>query len=377
MGSFSLKDQLFNKQKVTQLALEIKKVHPSFAHNEFITHVCKHFPELELKQRIEHIATSLHIYLPETYEDALAIILAALPSPLDETKNDNDFGDFIYAPYATYISRYGCISAYLHESLDALKQITMRFSVEDAIRTFINTFPGETMKMLKIWSVDTNYHVRRLASEGTRPKLPWAKKINILYSDSLPILHNLYTDKTRYVTRSVANHLNDISKINPQWVIDILKKWQQTKKQTEKEMSYIMRHALRTLIKQGNKEAMNLLGIRSVPELKSIKLKMQNITISMGTHLDFTLSFLSSKQQRLIIDYSIIFLTKNNTRSQKVFKLKSIDAKKNEVIQIHKKHLMRQFMTTRTLYAGTHTLTIQINGDEVAQSNFELVNQST
>ena len=153
-------------------------------------------------------------YLPADYAEAVNILLKALPEPLNENRTDDDFGDFIYAPYSDFVAHYGCIEANLAFSLAALKEMTKRFSAEDAIRYFINAFPKETLKTLYAWTSDSNYHVRRLCSEGTRPKLPWSQKINIPPEDALPILHALFADKTRYVTRSVANHLNDIAKIH-------------------------------------------------------------------------------------------------------------------------------------------------------------------
>jgi 3-methyladenine DNA glycosylase AlkC len=263
-----LKDRLFNQAKVKQIADEIQRVYPQFDKNSFAERIVERFPHLELKERIAWISENLHAFLPTDYREATSILLASLPPPNDNTKTDNDFGDFIYAPYAEFVARNGVTKKDLYFSLAALKEITMRFSVEDAIRRFINAFPKETMQELQKWSNDSHYHVRRLTSEGTRPKLPWSQKIIIAPEQAIPILDNLFSDKTRYVTRSVANHINDISKSDPKLAITTLQRWQKSGKQNPKEMNYVINHALRTLIKQGNKDAMKFLHFSTSPEVE-------------------------------------------------------------------------------------------------------------
>ena len=233
---FFLKDELFNPKKVHLLASELKSVYPPFQQKEFESEVVSAFVELELKARITHIAKMLKKYLSNDYETAVNIILKALPPELDPTLNDDDFGDFIYAPYGEFVMLYGCNEEYLELSLDALAEITKRFSVEFAIRDFINAFPKESLAMLKRCALSKNYHQRRLASEGLRPKLPWAKRLTIDYHEPLELLELLYGDQTRYVTRSVANHLNDIAKVDAPLVLETLKRWRASKKQSQKEM---------------------------------------------------------------------------------------------------------------------------------------------
>lgn len=216
---FSLKDFLFNPEKVNKIAHEIKKVYPAFNQKLFVTTTLKKFPQLELKARISWIRENLKNFLPDDYRKAVNILLKALPAPNDNTLTDNDFGEFIYAPYTDFVAQYGLAPQDLSFSLNAIREMTQRFSAEDSIRYFINAHPTQTLKELLKWSRDKHYHVRRLTSEGTRPKLPWAQKINISAHQALPILNNLFYDKARYVTRSVANHMNDISKAHPDLVL--------------------------------------------------------------------------------------------------------------------------------------------------------------
>lgn len=369
---FSLKDHLFNPKKIEQITNEIFQVYPQFEKEKFTKEVVSQFPKLELKDRIYHITTCLKKYLPQQYADAVEILIQSLPEPCNPNLKDDDFGDFIYAPYNHFVAVYGCNKENLNFSLNALEELTTRFSAEDAIRYFINAFPEETMEKMKEWSKHKHYHVRRLATEGSRPKLPWCQKINITIESPIPILDNLYSDSTRYVTRSVANHLNDISKTHPALVIQKLKKWKSEKKQSPKELDFIIRHSLRTLIKKGDVSALELIGIKENPLIEVSLLKFSE-QVKMNTHLLFEFEIKAKENTTLLIDYIISFQNKKGEmNSRKVFKLKQVTLEKNETITISKKHLMRQFMTTRTLYQGKHKLEIQVNGKKFLNKIFDL-----
>jgi 3-methyladenine DNA glycosylase AlkC len=199
----------------------------------------------------------LEASLPGDYRRAVNVLLRSLPAPCDPALSDGDFGDFIYAPYAEYVARHGCTREDLTFSLAALRELTTRFSVEDAIRTFINACPTETLMTLMEWTADEHYHVRRLCSEGTRPKLPWAKRLTTPVGYAVPLLDRLYCDTTRFVTRSVANHVNDIAKLDPDMAVDTLRRWKDSGQQGLREMDYVVRHATRSLIKQGNPRPWN------------------------------------------------------------------------------------------------------------------------
>lgn len=370
---FSLKDHLFNRVKIEKIAEEIVSVYPDFEKDQFINSVIQKFPELELKARIYHITDCLKAHLPQDFKSAVEVLLKSLPAPCDPNLNDDDFGDFIYAPYNHFIAIYGCRKTYLSFSLNALEELTTRFSAEDAIRYFINAFPEETLQKMNQWAKHAHYHVRRLASEGSRPKLPWCQKISISIDKPLGILEQLYSDSTRYVTRSVANHLNDIAKVQPDLVISTLKKWSKAKKQDPKEMDFIVRHALRTLIKKGNNQALALIGIQQNPDIK-ISLLQSTKKVKMNSHLMFEVELAAKEDCKLLIDYIIYFQNKKGElTSQKVFKWKQLSLNQNESSIIAKKHLMRQFMTTRTLYTGKHKLEFQVNGKVLLKTDFELL----
>jgi 3-methyladenine DNA glycosylase AlkC len=369
-----LKDILFNKTKVAQLADEITQHYPSFRKNDFIHEVVSQFSQLELKQRISWISQCLRKYLPPDYKDAVKIILKSLPQSNNPNLTDDDFGDFIHAPYADFIAKYGCNKPDLQLSFHALKEITQRFSAEDAIRYFINAFPNETMVELLKWSKDSHYHVRRLVSEGTRPKLPWSQKISIDAKEAIPLLDNLFSDKTRFVTRSVANHLNDISKTNPDLVLEVLKKWQVSGKQDVAEMNFINKHSLRTLIKKGYAPAFSFLQFSQKVDVKLSNFKIENDLVKIGSALTFSFSLTAAKDENLLIDYGIFFQNKKGEmNSKKVFKLKKININKNQTIYIQKAHPMREHMTTRTIYPGKHKVEIQINGNVFISEIFQIV----
>ncbi|NBV83601.1 DNA alkylation repair protein [bacterium] len=372
-NSFSLKDQLFNRSKVSHIAHEIHAVYPAFKRDSFIEQVVARFPDLELKQRISWIAESLTPFLPGDFVHAMDILLRALPPECDPTRSDDDFGDFIYAPYSEFVVKNGCNSTHLFRSLQALRTITTRFSAEDAIRYFINDFPEETMDQLSVWARDPHYHVRRLASEGTRPKLPWSPKIAIDPLRPLPILDCLFADRTRYVTRSVANHLNDLSKTHPDLVISRLNQWQQSGQQSSKEMAFIIRHALRTLIKQGYSSAIEFLGVSPTPQITLSEFQVVTTRVKMGDSVHFKCTILSHSTERLIVDYRILFQSKTGTLSnKKVYKWKQFELQTDTTATIEKRHPLRANMTTRALYPGRHVIELIINGTVMAQQEFDL-----
>lgn len=369
--SFSLKDQLFNPKKIADLATRLSEAWADFPATAFNARIVDALPRLELKERIDHIAESLHEALPADYPGALSILLRSLPPELDPTLTDNDFGNFIYAPYSAFVARYGCSAEHLDKSLAALKDMTKRFSAEWPIRDFINAFPQETMAFLTACAQDDHYHVRRLASEGTRPKLPWAQKLNLDYQAAMPLLDQLSADSTRFVTRSVANHLNDVSKIDPELVVATLKRWRKSGRQGEKELVYMCQHALRTLVKKGDPGALTLLGFGGTPEVEVQELKGHRPVVKVGEAFEFSLRLKSLEKQNLVVDYRMDFASEGKKRGQKVFKLKALKLTKGEVWQTHKKHPMR-LMTTRRLYVGEHEITLLINGQAYGSLTFEL-----
>ncbi|SMP39755.1 3-methyladenine DNA glycosylase AlkC [Neorhodopirellula lusitana] len=370
--TFSLKDQLFNAERIGYLAGLFADADASFDRVGFQKRANRGLKNLELKQRIVHIAQALETCLDPDFRIAAKQILGALPPPLDPKRTDDDFGDFIFAPLGEWVVRNGLSQQYLRQSLRTLKQLTMRFSMEDAIRYFINAFPDITYTELEKWSLDSNYHVRRLVSEGTRPRLPWSGRLQTDPARPLTLLDRLHADSTRYVTRSVANHLNDLVKTEPLVVLDQLVRWQQLDLQDTNELTWMTRHALRTLVKAGNPDALKLLGFRTSPKIEVLNFQVAPFQVKPGEAIHFGFDINGLRSESLLIDYVIDFVKANGTRSPKVHKIKQINIERGETIRIEKRHPFRANATTFTLYPGTHRLTLQINGKAYGTLTFEM-----
>ena len=359
-----LKDILLNRTSVSKLSHTIKEVYESLDEDLFIDEVLSEFNNLELKGRVHWISIVLRKYLPDSYEVAVTILLKSLD-------NIENVGMFAFASYPDFVAHNGCNEENLELSLYMLGEFTKNFSAECAIRFFINMFPEETYLKMEEWSYSKNVHQRRLASEGLRPKLPWAKGITFdMYKGILP-LYNLYYDNERYVTRSVANHLNDISKIDPLLVLDALSKWKKSKKQNKKEMEYIISHSLRSLVKKGHKETLEFLGYNYSPNITVTNLNILNPKINIGESINFSFNIKAVEDELLVIDYFIVYPMSNNKKSKKVFKIKKLLLNKGKDIDITKKQTFR-VMTTKKLYSGEYSLIIQINGKEFGEEKFHI-----
>ncbi|MDB9808842.1 DNA alkylation repair protein [Yoonia sp.] len=365
----SLADLLFNETSLHLLADGFERA-GVFSAKPFVSQTLKAFPTLALKARINHIAEHLSKSLPSDFLAAKEAIEAAMPAPLDPTKTDNDFGHFIYAPLGIYVENHGLVG-HFESSLDLLEQITQRFSMEFSLRAFLNHDAAATLARAKAWTLHESYHVRRLASEGTRPKLPWGQNVGLSVQDTLPILDALHNDPTRFVTRSVANHLNDITKDDPSAVIERLTNWQKTAKQSAPELTWMRKHALRTLVKSGHAGAMTHLGYTPDVAINAAKINIPN-EIAFGDKPIIACEFTPETDAPLIVDYVIDFMKSNGKTAPKTFKMKVLDGKANKTIQLEKAHHFDNTATTFKLYAGAHKIHLQINGRIVASQAFSL-----
>ncbi|MGD9295686.1 MAG: hypothetical protein PVI41_12465, partial [Roseobacter sp.] len=229
----------------------------------------------------------------------------------------------------------------------------------------------ETLSALEGWARDPNYHVRRLVSEGTRPKLPWAKAVSLAPDQTLPLLDLLHADPTRYVTRSVANHMNDLTKTVPDLALARLSRWREAGLQEPDENAWMTRHALRTLIKSGHAEALEILGYRSdVPV--SARLTLEKDKVALGDILRFHCTVYSDVAVPILVDYRIVFARPDGRTAQKVFKLKQGHAGPDSALTVRKAHKIKADATTFTWHPGAHQLILQVNGVDRATQNFEL-----
>lgn len=371
-SSFSLKDQLFNRGRIEFLASLLAKAVPKFDRDGFVRQAMDGLSELELKQRIVHLAECLEDHLATDFRTAAAQIVDSLPPPLDPGRRDDDFGDFIFAPLGAFVARRGFRRRHLRRSLQTLRELTMRFSMEDSIRCFLDEWPDETFSVLETWAADSHYHVRRLVSEGTRPRLPWSRRLSVDPHRALQLLDRLHADPTRYVTRSVANHLNDLSKSEPLTVIQTLQRWKKQRQQKPAELEWMTRHALRTLIKQGDAKAMKLLGYRTRPQVTVSEFQVRPERITAGEGVEICFQVQAERRERLMIDYVVDFAKAGGRRSTRVHKLKSLNLMAGQAESVSKRHIFKANATTYRLYAGIHHITLQINGRPADTASFEL-----
>ena len=368
---FSLKDHLFNEQTVGQLAAEFAAGVAGFDADRFAAEALSGFPERELMARMDWMADCLEGQLASDFATMADQLQSALPDQLDLAKTDDDFGHFIHATPGILAVRHGLETDRVR-AMALLYEATQRFSMEFYIRAFINRWPDETLAELAAWSGDGNYHVRRLVSEGTRPRLPWAMNVVLTPEQTFPLLDLLHADSTRYVTRSVANHLNDLSKIVPDEVLERLAQWFVDRKQDANELAWMRRHALRTLIKQGHEGAMAALGYRGDAPVTA-QIVMAQASVKMGDALAFEVVLNSDQDVPVLVDYRVDFMRAGGKRAEKVFKLKATELRAGKALKVKKAHRFKADATTFTLYEGTHRIIAQVNGRDVAEVSFDLL----
>ena len=364
-----MKDMI-DRPLVAQIADRIAVVHPAFDRDGFVRLVTAELESLELKQRFAWVADKLREYLPDDYPAALGILVEILDDADGRFEPIQDAG-FRLLPIPTFVYHHGL--DHLEESLDAIYIITRHTSCEGAIRPYIIHHPGATLARLQQWALDENEHVRRLVSEGSRPRLPWWPQLSDLIADPAPtlaLLERLKDDPSLYVRRSVANHLNDISKDHPERLLARMEAWAIG---ANDERFWLINHALRTLVKRGDQRALTILGYGS-PAVELIDLKLAPSILTFGEELvfSFRLRNLEDEPQNLMIDFVMHFRKANGLTAPKVFKLKKIQLPARETATIRKRFAIRP-ISTRKYYPGRQRLEIQVNGRLLGGAAFELV----
>jgi 3-methyladenine DNA glycosylase AlkC len=241
------------------------------------------------------------------------------------------------------------------------------------VRPFIVKYPDEMMKQMLVWSKHTHWGVRRLASEGCRPRLPWAMALPNLKENPapiFPILENLKNDPSRFVRLSVANNLNDIAKDHPQTVLDLAKRW----KGESEEVDWIIKHGCRTLLKQGHPEVMELFGFDPVKGVCIENFQISSPEVKIGDSLEFSFNLLNNNDRKagIRLEYGIYYQKANGTLAKKVHKISEKEYTGNSTTQITRKHSFR-VVTTRKFHPGLHQVAVIINGNEFEKHNFELI----
>jgi 3-methyladenine DNA glycosylase AlkC len=338
----------------------ISAVFPDFDSRSFIKAALEGYDDLELLPRGWKIARALRPYLPLHYPDAANILIASLGPKLDKTE-DHGMTPFLYLPYSCFVAEYGL--DHFEESMAAQYEITQRFTAEFSIRPFIDKYPDATLARLRIWATDPSPHVRRLVSEGTRPRLPWAPRLRAFETDPRPVLallEMLKDDPELYVRRSVANHLNDIGKDHPDLLIQTVTRWL---KDASDERRWVVNHALRSAVKRAEAGALKVLGFGRDAKVKihNATVKPQRVAIGGAIEIAFELKNSGPTTQRILVDFRIHFVKANGSASAKVFKLKTVEVAPKETVRLSKKVSLRE-MTTRKHYPGVHKVDAVLNG---------------
>jgi len=356
----ALKD-IFNAERIHHIADEAIGVFPAFNRKRFLALTLNRLNDLSLMARLRLVAESLHAVLPGDYCANLSVLRDLAP------RLNNGF---VTMALPEYVALYGADD--FSASMEALKFFTTFGSSEFAIRHFLRRDFSRTLLVMTAWSQDENEHVRRLASEGSRPRLPWSFLLPQLVFDPsplAPILDNLKADPSPYVRRSVANCLNDITKDNPEWALKRIENWPLEEKAT----AWIAKHALRSLIKKGDRRALAVIGAGETAEVTLHGLKVTPKATMLGERItiSFELRSTSDSTQRLVVDYAIHYVKSSGAISAKVFKLKTLTLHGRSSARLSKTQLIANF-TTRTHYAGRHDIDIFVNGQMYGRTSFDL-----
>jgi 3-methyladenine DNA glycosylase AlkC len=364
-----LKDH-FGPEVPARIADMILQVEPAFPRQAFLAAALDGYDELELTPRARHIARTLARHLPQNYERAIETLLASLGPKLEQPELTG-MEAFLYLPHVFFVAEFG--ADHFEASMRAQYELTQRFTAENSIRVFLERYPERTLDRLRIWALDPNVHVRRLVSEGTRPRLPWAPRLRAFQDDPRPVLELLELlkdDPELYVRRSVANNLNDIGKDNPSALIETCRRWL---RHASPERRRLVRHALRSAVKRAEPEALELLGFGAAAAVSVREVEISPAVVPIGESVTISVELEndSSATQRLLVDLRVQFVKANGKPSPKVFKLKELELPASESARLTKTISLAQH-TTRTHYPGLHRVELLVNGGARDAGTFEV-----
>jgi len=365
--SYLLKD-LYSPAFYNRLTTALASTLPGFDRQKFLKEIfIEDFSSKELKERMKHTSKVLYGFLPADYPETIEIIKKTIEE-LRKKGIGEDGLAYMFLP--DYLETYGI--DYFDESVEALEFVTQFVSCEFAVRPFILKYGDRMIAKMQEWSLHESHKVRRLASEGSRPRLPWAMGIPFLKNDPgsiLPILENLKCDSSEYVRRSVANSLNDIAKDHPNIVLDFAKSWSGLSIETDA----IIKHGCRTLLKQGHPEILKYYGLSDEGILlKDFKILTPEVSIGESMAFSFSIKNENSMAQKIRLEYAIYYKKQNGQNTKKVFKISErIYPAGAEVSIVRKQKFV--LITTRKFHLGDHQIAIIINGAEKESSSFDLL----
>jgi len=352
----------FSPALVRRLAADVARAEPGFASRRFIAQATAGLDALELLDRAKHIAAALAEHLPPAYPEALDVLLRSL-GPVHATDELVGAGmaPFYYLPHVLFVAARGLDD--FDVSMRAQYELTKRFTAEFSIRPFIAKDPERTLAVLRGWARDEDAHVRRLVSEGTRLRLPWAMRVPWLDQHPervLDLLEPLKDDPATVVRRSVANNLNDLGKVHPDLLVRTCAAWLRG---ASSERRALVEHALRSAVKRGEAEALALLGYGKAPKvaLEDVRFEPPQVAIGGRVVVSFTLRSTSRSAQELLVDLAVHFVKASGRASPKVFKLERIELPARGRAAL-RKSISLAVHTTRKPHPGRHEVDVIVNG---------------
>jgi 3-methyladenine DNA glycosylase AlkC len=353
------------------IARMITAVFPNFGARQFVADALTGYDTLALMPRGKHIAQALQRNLPPDYPKAIAILLASLDQPHGRDAGLT-LGSFLYLPHTMFVAQFGL--GHFEASMAAQHALTQRFTAEFSIRSFLQQHEAATLARLKQWASDPSEHVRRLVSEGSRPRLPWASRLPAFQKNPAPVLELLELlkdDQALYVRRSVANNLNDIGKDHPELLAKTAKQWL---KGATDERRWIVKHALRSAVKRGEPGALEVLGFGKSAnvEVENVRITPQRVVMGEKVNIAFDVANTRGKPQDVLVDFCIHYVKSSGKTSDKVFKLKVLRLAPKETVRLSKTVSTAE-MTTRKHYAGAHRVEVLLNGQASSLGVFELM----
>lgn len=357
---------------IERLAKNLSHGHRSLDQEAFVGEAVAGLDELELKDRVKHVADALGRHLAPDFPEAVAAILRCLPH-WDRGDCEDPLRGFAAWPLFQYIEVAGIEHCSI--AMDALADLTHLFSAEFAIRPYVERYPQQAMKTVASWTEHSSDQVRRLASEGIRPRLPWGGRLRAFEADPAPvleILERLKDDASLYVRRSVANNLADVAVAHPDRVIDVCSRW--LAEHASEERRWLVRRATRNLIKSGHPGVWALHGFTVEPEIVVDVVAPAPETVALGERfvMKFQLRSKARVPQRLVVDFVIHHVKASGATTAKVFKLKELELLPGQELGLEKAHAFRD-ISTRTYYSGTHRIELQVNGQRFGQCQVELI----
>ncbi|MFE7710419.1 DNA alkylation repair protein [Streptomyces sp. NPDC057486] len=362
-------DELISPDSIRGLTAVLRNTFPTASRWRTVADSATTLGTLSLSQRARAVGEAL---LTDTGHDYAHLAHAARAALTSE-----DLTGWMVWPLTEAIASAATSSfsdADFDDGLDLLTQLTPRLTAEFALRTFLNADLTRTLATATTWTDSPDPAVRRLASEGTRPKLPWARQVPELTrkpAATLPLLDRLHTDSSDTVRRSVANHLNDISRLDPELATTQAARWTHGSASTTPAL---IRHAMRTLVKQGNPAALELVGFHGDrTDLKVEGPHLERTDVPLGSTLDFTarITNISNKPVTLAIDYVVHHKKANGQQTPKVFKLTKRTLPPGETTELGRSHSFRP-ISTRRYYPGSHAIQLQVNGHPYNRVAFTL-----